>query len=214
MNKNIEIFDENVSEYEDWFDRYPYVFQSEVEAVREMLPEGESLYGIEIGLGTGQYSAALNIKEGVEPSDNMRALARKRGLDVMNAVAESLPYKDMHFDFAVILFSISYFQDVAAAFEEAHRILKNHGCLIVGFLDKDSVIGKAYTLHKADSTFYRNANFYGVARMMEKLRMAGFRNFKISQTLFGDLESISTLQPSREGSGEGSFVVIRAEKKI
>ena len=55
-----ELFDQHVAEYEEWFRQYPFVFRSEIEAVREMLPEGEHLSGIEIGLGTGQYANALS----------------------------------------------------------------------------------------------------------------------------------------------------------
>jgi hypothetical protein len=73
-------FDTHVSEYEEWFDEYPAVFKSEVEALREMMPEGDKLTGIEVGLGTGRFSEALGIKEGVEPSENMRALAIKGAL--------------------------------------------------------------------------------------------------------------------------------------
>lgn len=212
MTKNFSVFEENVAEYEEWFERYPFVFQSEIEAVREMLPEGENLSGIEIGVGTGQYSRALQIKEGVEPSKKMRAKAVGRGIETMNARAESLPYKDWRFDFVLMLFCVSYFQDITAAFKEAFRVLKKDGCLVVGFIDKDSIIGKAYEQRKPDSVFYKHAKFYSVAKITDELRQAGFRHFKFSQTLFGELETITTTQIPKKGVGEGSFVIIKAMK--
>jgi len=214
MNTSIELFDQHVHEYEEWFDQYPYVFQSEIEAVREMLPEGDSLSGIEIGLGTGRYSMALKIKEGIEPSRNMRTLAIKRGIDAMEGVAEKLPYGDMRFDFAVMLFCISYFNSLKAAFKEAHRILKRNGSLVIGFIDKESPVGKHYEAHKSESIFYRQARFYSVDRVVNELSQAGFRHFTFRQTLFGELDAIQNLQPSKEGYGEGSFVVIQASKKF
>lgn len=90
----IEIFNTHVAEYEEWFNQYPFVFQSEIEAIREMLPTGEKLSGIEIGLGTGRYAQALQIKEGIEPAQNMRSLAIRRGIETMNATADSLPFGD------------------------------------------------------------------------------------------------------------------------
>lgn len=71
-------FNEHVAEYEEWFENYPFVFQSEVEAIRELLPAGDNIRGIEIALGTGRFSKELGIKEGIEPAPNMRALALKR----------------------------------------------------------------------------------------------------------------------------------------
>lgn len=213
MKTTVDVFDEHVAEYEEWFEHYPFVFRSEIEAVREMMPVGESLSGIEIGLGTGRYSKALDIKEGIEPSQNMRALANKRGIETMDAVAEKLPYADMRFDFVLMLFCVSYLDDIKAAFKEAYRVLKRNGSLIVGFIDRDSTIGKAYDQQKPRGVFYKHATFYPVSRITEDLKLAGFRHLEFNQTLFGDLESIQEVQIPKRGSGEGSFVVVRALKK-
>lgn len=207
------IFDDHVAEYEAWFDEYPWVFKSEVEALREMLPEGEALKGIEVGVGTGRFSQALGIKEGVDPSAAMRSLAVDRGIEIMDGVAEALPYADHRFDFVLMNFCISYFDDLQAAFREAYRVLKGDGVLIVGFLDKDSILGRQYQEHKAESTFYRHANFYSVEKVVSELNRAGFRHTTTRQTLFGTLEDINDFQPSKPGHGEGSYVVVRATKK-
>ena len=209
---SLMVFDEHVAEYDEWYEKYPEVFKSEVEALRDMLPEGEALSGIEVGLGTGQFAKALGIKEGIEPSPNMRAVAISRGIEVMDAVAESLPYKDLKFDFVLMSFCISYFKELHSPFKEAHRVLKNNGALVIGFLDKNSVIGRAYAEHQADSIFYKHAKFYSVNKVVSELTQAGFRNITIAQTLFDPLDKIKTFQPSRKGYGEGSFVVLKALK--
>lgn len=46
------------------------------------------------------------------------------------------------------------------------------------------------------------------------LKKAGFANLQIIQTLFGELEEINEVQDSRQGYGEGSFVVVKAVKKL
>lgn len=205
-------FDSHVTDYEQWFNDYPLIFQSEVEALRNMMPEGEKLTGIEVGLGTGRFSQALGIKEGVEPSENMRALAIKRGIEVIDGVAESLPYGDLRFDFVVMAFCISYFNDLHVAFKETHRVLKKNGILVLGFLDKNSIIGRQYEQHRAESTFYKSAIFYTADKVIFELNRAGFRHFNFSQTLFHSLEEIKEVEPVKSGYGEGSFVVIQAKK--
>ncbi|OQP63841.1 methyltransferase type 11 [Niastella vici] len=206
-------FNEHVAEYEDWFERYPFVFQSEVEAIRELLPFGKTIYGIEIALGTGKFSEALGIKEGVEPAANMRTLAIKWGIEVMDAEAEALPYKDNKYDFVLMVFCVSYFDDLHGAFKEAHRVLKNGGSLILGFIEKNSPIGKFYEARKPVSVFYKDANFYSVERILNELKRAGFRNLSFSQTLFHNLDDIKMLEPSMPGYGKGSFVIIKSNKK-
>lgn len=205
-------FDDHVAEYEEWYDRYPLVFKSEVEALREMLPEGEKLRGIEVGVGTGRFSQALGIREGVDPSEGMGALALERGIEVMKGTAEHLPYSDHRYDLVLMNFCISYFHDMYVPFREASRVLNLDGALIIGFIDRNSTIGQYYEAHKPESTFYRQANFYDVDKVIRELKDSGFKHTSIRQTLFGPLDSITEFQPSKPGYGEGSFVVIRAMK--
>jgi ubiquinone/menaquinone biosynthesis C-methylase UbiE len=206
-------FDSHVTEYEAWYDRHHFAFESEVEALRQMLPEGDQLTGIEVALGTGRFSQALGIKEGIEPSPNMRSLAQKRGIEVIDAVAEQLPYGDLRFDFVLMAFCISYFENLHITFREAQRVLKEKGVLVVGFIDHNSIIGKYYEQRKPESTFYKAANFYTVDKVLFELRRAGFRHFKSCQTLFKPLDDIKSFEPAKPGYGEGSFVVIQAGKK-
>lgn len=206
-------FDDHVAEYDAWFGEHPYAFQSEVEALREMLPEGDKLTGIEVGLGTGRFSTALGINEGVEPSVPMRRLAIKRGIEIMDGFAEELPYGDLKFDFVLMVFCISYFKKLRPPFTEAYRVIKLGGSLVVGFLDRDSIIGQEYESRKSESVFYKHATFYSVEKVQKELKAAGFRLFGISQTLFHPLEEIRMIEPAKPGHGEGSFVVIKAHKR-
>lgn len=205
-------FNEHVDEYEEWYERYPFVFQSEVEAIRELLPTGDNIHGIEVALGTGRFAKELGIKEGVEPAPNMRALALKRGIEVLSGDAAHLPYADMRFDVVLMVFCISYFDDLPEAFREARRVLKNGGSLIVGFVDKESIIGKYYEQRKPVSVFYKQANFYSTKRIASELRKLKFKNLQFSQTLFHALDEIKEFEPARPGYGEGSFVIIKAIK--
>ena len=206
-----EIFDKHVDQYENWFIQHPFVFQSELEAIRSMLPYGEIL-GIEVGLATGRFSKALGIKEGVEPSSEMRKRAISKGIHVFDAVAESLPFKDMKYDFVLMNNCIVYFENCISALKEAYRVLKRGGTIIVSFIDVNSTIGKEYESVKGTSTFYKQARFYEVEEIKSLLLKSGFSSLKISQTLFGSLDEIQSIQPSIPGYGVGSFVVISGVK--
>ncbi len=208
----IKPFETHAVEYDQWFNRHPYVFESEVEAIRAALPYGD-VHGIEVGLGTGRFSNALGIKEGVEPATEMREIATNRGIDVFDAPAEHLPYKDLRFDFVLMTSCINYFNKLDPAFREANRVLKKGGSLIVGVIDKNSTIGKSYETKRHQSKFYKQATFYPVEKVAQEIMNAGFNKLEYRQTLFEELENINEFEPVKPGYGDGSFVVIKAIKK-
>lgn len=199
-------------EYDQWYEDYPYVFESETEAIREVLPYG-NLRGIEVGLGTGRFSSALGIKEGVEPIFEMRKIALTRGIEVMDAVAERLPYKDLQFDFVLMVSCITYFHKLQPAFKEANRVLKKGGALIVGFVEKNSIIGKEYENERDTNPFYKNAIFYSTEKVAEEIKNVGFNKLEFSQTLFEKIDDIKKFESAKPGYDEGSFIVIKAIKK-
>lgn len=203
-------FDRYASQYEDWFERNKFAFKSELQAIREQLPESGE--GIEIGVGSGRFAAPLGIKLGVEPSSQMRKIAKQRGIEVIDGVAEDLPFNDAQFDFVLMVTTICFLDDIKAAFREAYRILRSGGLFIIGFIDKDSPIGKLYQQHKNESVFYKVATFYSVDEVISHLKEAGFKDLNITQTIFHNLTEIKYVEPIKEGYGEGSFVVIRALK--
>jgi SAM-dependent methyltransferase len=211
--KQTTIFNENVPAYEAWYTKYNEVYLSEVAALQEQLLKlPENIKGVEIGIGTGKFAHQLGIKEGVEPASEMAALATKRGIEVVNGTAENIPYKALHFDF-VLFVTVCNLKSIKDAFKEASRILKPNGSIIIGFIVKDQLIGKAYEEHRKESTFFRYATFYTVEYISKVLKENGFKNLEYNQTLFGNLDSIKEIQQPKDGFGEGSFVVIKAIKK-
>ena len=212
MNQ-IDIFNEHVKEYEAWYDDYSEVYQSEILALQDQLLElPQNIRGIEVGVGTGRFSKPLGIKEGVEPSKEMAKRAVKRGIEIMKGTAERLPYAALQFDF-VLFVTVCFIKNVKKAFEEAYRVLKPEGYVIIGFLDSDGQIAKRYAAERHRSDFYHKAQFYSVDRIEKLLKETGFKKPIFNQTLFGELEDIKEVQIPREGFGQGSFVTVRAIKK-
>lgn len=196
--------------YDAWFETNAFAYQSELRAIRELLPESGK--GLEIGVGSGLFAAPLGIARGIDPSEAMLAKARKRGIDAVKGVAESLPFRDGAFDYCLMVTTVCFLDDIELAFREAYRVLKPGGAFLIGFVDKDSPIGRFYQARKQESVFYRDATFYAVGDLKRHLATAGFKTFSFRQTLFGPVAGMRGPDPVREGHGEGSFVVIKAEK--
>ncbi len=69
----IEPFEKHETRYEEWFEKNIFAFESELQAIRYLLPKKGT--GVEIGVGTGRFAVPLAIKIGVEPSKAMRKVA-------------------------------------------------------------------------------------------------------------------------------------------
>jgi SAM-dependent methyltransferase len=205
-----EPFEKHVTEYEDWFTKHRFAYESELEAVRRHLPQSKN--GIEIGVGSGRFAVPLGIRLGLEPSTQMSRIAQRRGMQVVGGVAEAVPFGNSTFDFALMVTTICFVDDPEASCKEVHRILKPDGCLIIGFVDRNSAIGRLYEQHKDNNVFYRVATFYSVAEVASLLHGAGFKEFRFSQTVFENPPDIDRIEPVKPGYGEGSFVVVRAAK--
>ncbi len=206
----IEPFEEHIDLYEGWFEKNKYAYESELEAIRSLLPKKGK--GIEIGVGSGKFAVPLGIKVGIEPSEKMGRVSIKRGIEVIKGVAEALPIDDAEFDFALMVTTICFVDDIKKAFSEVYRILKPNGSLIIGFVDRESPLGREYEAHKNENLFYKYATFYTTEEIVNLLKEIDFKTFSFVQTIFHKLDEIKACEPIEEGYGKGSFVVIKAVK--
>ena len=206
----IEPFEKYSEKYEDWFERNKFVYESEIQAIKELFPKVKK--SIEIGVGSGKFAVPLGIKIGIDPSPRMRKIAQKRGIEVINATAEELPFENSQFELVLMVTTICFVDNLDLAFREIYRILKPDGYLMIGFVDRDSSLGKLYQQHKENNLFYKIATFYSTKEVVYSLSKVGFKEFDFRQTIFHGLNEIKDVEPAKEDYGEGSFVVIRARK--
>ena len=129
--------------YKDLSFNYDLRFQNDennpvwlaVKAVRNISKDMKIL---EIGCGTGHnlqqlYNLGYRKISGIDLSESMIAKAKAKLPDVelLNADAESLPFTKNTFDIIIIAFAHHQFINLTKCLEEANRVLKKNGRLMI-----------------------------------------------------------------------------------
>ena len=140
---------------------------------------------LEVGCGSGFVSRLIkdngNEVTGVDIQDSALREARKKGLKVVKARAQALPFKDASFDVVAMPGMIEHFLETQDALAEAKRVLRPGGKLIVAtpnftsFRDRVLVIFghmPAYSMH------HDHVKFFNRRRLSQEIRKAGFRLIK------------------------------------
>jgi ubiquinone/menaquinone biosynthesis C-methylase UbiE len=147
--RGVKPFDQHAEEYDRWFDEHPAWFQSEVDALAKVIP-GHGR-GFSIGVGTGRFDEKFSITHGIDPSESMSVVARSRGITTYMAKAEDMPFDSSTFNFAVMITTLCFLEDIPVAFRETRRVLKPGGNFIIGMIDKESPLGQQYQINKKDN---------------------------------------------------------------
>jgi ubiquinone/menaquinone biosynthesis C-methylase UbiE len=211
MTENIiQVFEESAQAYDAWFERHLSAYDSEILALQRFRAPGGR--GLEIGVGTGRFAAPLGIEVGVEPARAMAGIAQKRGIKVVMATAEALPFGPAAFHLAAMITILCFLRDPFRALVEATRVLRPGGQILIGMINKESPLGRLYETHQQDSKFYRLARFYAVNQVLDWLESLAYGNVEICQTIFTDPDEMTRPDPVKNGHGEGVFTVISARK--
>ena len=204
----VEPFRQHTDRYEAWFETFEAAYESEIAALRAVGPDPE--HGLEIGVGTGRFAGPLGYQYGVDPVPEMLGEAVDRGVTAVLGVAEALPFRDRSFDSALLVTTICFVEDLQGTFEEAARVLRPGGWLVIGYIDRESRVGRHYQESKDENPFYRNATFVSTDEVLELLARTGFEEVGLRQTIFSMPDEMEEPDPVREGYGDGSFVALAA----
>ena len=202
-------FDIYTAEYEQWFSENSNLFQSELLALKKVVPAGKK--GLEVGVGSGIFAEKLGVKYGIDPSEKMLYVARTRGINTVTGVAEELPYGNESFDFALYITSICFIEDPDLALKEAYRVIVPNGDLIIAIIDKNSALGIRLNERKKESKFYEPATFFSSEEIVSLMESNGFEVTETYQTLIENNSNI--VEQPQEGYGKGGFVVIKGKKR-
>jgi len=123
---------------------------------------------LEVGCGTGLIMRGLEGRakslKGVDISPGMLAEARRRGFDVYEGRAESLPFGDESFDLAYSFKVLAHVPEIEKALAEMARVLRPGGHLVAEFYNALSLRhvakklggpGKISSQRKEDEMFTR-----------------------------------------------------------
>jgi len=228
-------FDEHAAEYDSWFLQNRNVLQSEVELLAGALQNpGRTL---SVGCGSGLFEMILrdshdiDIHFGVEPAEGMAEIAMKRGMEVKIGPAETLPFDDDSFDTVLFNGTPSYIGDLKRAFQEASRVLRDGGHVVVADVPAESSYGTLYRLASMIGTwddeslkviapavpypmeFAAAANWRTTQEKLDLLDEVGFSIVDTSQTLtLHPKFSNDTPESPVPGYDRGDYVAIRAKK--
>jgi ubiquinone/menaquinone biosynthesis C-methylase UbiE len=204
----MNVFDAHVSRYDGWYDSHKAAYLSELAAVKKVLPKGGS--GLEIGVGTGRFAAALGIGTGIDPSGEMLQKAAARGVDVRRGKGEGIPFPDKSFDYVAVIIALCFVKDPFRVLQESARVLRERGRIIIGVIDKESFLGRYFLTKK--SMFYTHARFFAIPELTALLQKAGFSRFSYYQTITALPDEMQTVERPKRGFGRGGFVVVSALK--
>lgn len=146
---------------------------------------------LEIGAGTGYnlYQERKEIYVLSDISPHMCEIAKKRTSKVVCCDAEKLPFSDKSFDTIILSEVIYYLNNPEHFLQEAHRVLKENGKLLISTADQDT-------------------NFYDKGRAV--LRLLGFKHM-----YFDDgAHSFMRLSHLRKLLKEKNFVVRKVKKFV
>lgn len=196
--------------YDDWFVRHAAAYQSELLAVRALLPRQGG--GLSVGVGTGRFAAPLGVRVGLDPAGGVLDYAVNRGISAVQGIAEALPFANASFDYVLSVTTICFVDDPRTMMAEAHRVLKPGGDLVIGFIDRSSDLGQHYLAHQAENVFYRKATFFSAIEVEQLLLDSHFSAPTWVQTLSKPLVDTLDIEPLTVGHGQGAFVVAKAKR--
>lgn len=144
------------------------------------MPQGAKARILDVGCGAGNmahhlrhYGTVLGVDNNARPL----VVARARGLEVREGVADNLPYGDAEFDLVTLLDTIEHVRAEDEAFSECRRVLKEGGKLLI--------TGPAFMfLWSRNDELNLHQRRYTVGELKGKLERHGFKVLRISYNNF------------------------------
>lgn len=205
------IFDMLSERYDSWFKINPILAENEL---RVLLSLGLKGLGLEVGVGSGWFASRLNVPIGIDPSISMLKLAHKRGIEVIRAIGERLPFRDNVFDYALLIVTLCFVDNPSEVLAEVARVVKTNGFVVACIIPRDSAWGHYYMkLGEQGHPFYCIAKFYTINEVERLFTKVGLRIEDHRAALsFKPWGKPVEEEPSRDIRGKG-FVCIVASKR-
>ena len=215
-NPAAQVFEDLAERYDAWYDTGAgqVLFDLELAALRPLLA-GTARPGLEVGVGSGRFAAALGIEVGLDAAEAPLHLAKARGVRVVCGVGDQLPFGDNTFAVVALVVTLCFAEDPGGVLAEVGRVLRPGGRLVVGLVPLDSAWGHSYEdKGRAGHPFYRHARFQALAEHRRMLTTAGFRLVDARSTLLQAPGDEPVAEPVRSDAVAGAgFVAIAARRE-
>ena len=211
---SVSPFDKMALEYDAWFDKEgSLIFSVEVHAFRSLLPTLPKPW-LEIGVGSGRFAQAVEIESGIDPSRKHIEMARQRGIAASLGQGERQIFDEESFGTAFLIVTFCFLDSPPDVLNEANRILKPGGKIVLGLVLRESFWGKFYQQKKKEGhRFYRYATFYSCNEAVRLLVKSGFLIEKVVSTLFQRPGEVRHMEEPREGYfPDAGFTIIVGSK--
>ena len=227
-------FDGYAADYDSWFMENENLFRSEVRLYEKAIEPLRGKKVLSVGCGSGLFECFTDNRnfEGLEPSQDMAEIARKRGMKVMDGRMEDVKLKERAYDAIYFNGSSSYIPDLKKVYGIAKEALKEDGQLILFDVPKESAFGFMYLLGKSldtfDHTYLEGAMpdcpyplalakagiWHTTEEKIAALKALGFKNFRFYQTLLANPRYTNeAVEDVVEGYKKGGYICIIAEKE-
>ncbi len=215
-HRNGSLFDSLAESYDAWFEEDgKRIFAIEVRAFQEVLILLPKPW-LEVGVGSGRFARALGIETGIDPSAKLLEMAKRRGITVFQAKGEEKFFGQGIFGTVFLIVTLCFVDSPLAVLQEAHRILKPEGKIVLGLVLRESPWGQFYLAKKREGhRFYKYATFYRYPEIARLLNNAGFTIEKIISTLFQKPGEVNRVEsPQERLSPEAGFTIVVAGKRV
>lgn len=224
-------FDKYAGKYDSWFLENKNVLYSEVRLVVYFLKNAGRI--LSIGCGTGLFEMILKtefgipIENGIEPSEDMADIARKRGMVVKISSAEEPQGEADSYDTILYNGCPSYITDLGKALGNSYHALRKGGKIILIDIPKESSYGILYNLAKSTGTWdhpllegvyprdpypielVNQANWRTTSEKIAFMEQAGFTDLEFAQTLTKHpVYSNNEIEEPVPGYDSGDYVAI------
>ena len=173
------VFDNVSNVYDEWYETKlgKHVDSVESECAFNLLKIEKGMRVLDIGCGTGNFSIKLAKKgckvTGIDLSDKMLDLAREKTakknlfIDYYNMSVYNIKFPTQHFDAIFSMATFEFVRDMEKAINEAFRVCKDKGQIMIGTINRDSKWGELYNSEE----FQKNSVFkYAQLRTPEELK--------------------------------------------
>ncbi|MFN2340417.1 MAG: class I SAM-dependent methyltransferase [Halanaerobium sp.] len=225
LSNNNQKFNQGAEDFEIWFKNNKNIFMTEFKALEKMVSDPQNC--ISIGIGNGLLAEKLGIKKGIEPSQAMAELARKKGIEVIEGRAEAIPLAAESVKQVLLGTILSYVDDKRKAVEEAFRILEKGGEVIISILPAEASFALLYRLVSIEGyylnkispdypypiEFLEGTDWISTEDLIVIMEDAGFKNLEFLQTLTKHPKYANeSIEAAVAGYKKGDYVVVKGVK--